>query len=342
MNSLYDSKIAQGVHDDATRAKVLQSSSGLLGRLKWATEDRRRFFSAIEDLTKANDLLENLLRIKPPEDDTFLARSQNNDDSTHDSIIPIRASLEKLHRDLLVANPNGREVEFCLKLALDNRDKESYADYVDIVFDPNSVVYSLQAHLKSKHRTDNKSYYFLAETAIADDTGVPELNNIAAAVNTIDPDANPVFQCLGNALSQNRSRTKLRIYQDKTSHWTKTHTLAKALQDQSFQDICFTNITFSWDCLWHSHTLCCHSRSREKQSSLRHQTTSVTIRFQTNPQNRTQKGVIPMQHQKPKTMIPEPIDQTRKIDAVYLIPPSKKAFKSFKVLISISASAHGR
>jgi hypothetical protein len=207
--------------------------------LKWATEDRSQFFSAIEELTRANDLLENLLRIKSPEDDTFLIRGQQNDENTQDSIKGIRATLEKLHRDLLAANPNGREVEFCLKLALDGRDKDSYGDYVDADFDSSSAVYSLQAHLKTKHKNSNKSHFLLAETAIAEETKVPAMSNVVAAVKNIDPDADPVFQCLGDGPSPQENHAKLRIYQDKTSYWTKTQTLANALEDQSFQDISF-------------------------------------------------------------------------------------------------------
>ncbi|KAH8790775.1 hypothetical protein BGZ57DRAFT_27118 [Hyaloscypha finlandica] len=237
LGSLYDPKITQGLQDDAVRAKDLQSSSSLLGRLKWATEDRGAFFSAIEELAHANDLLENLLRIKAPEDDTFLARGQENDQTTCESIKSIRASLEKLHQDLLAANPNGREVEYCLKLALEGRGKESYADYVDEQFDSSSAVYSLQAHMKKKY--GNNSYYLLAETAIGDETRVPVISNVATAVSNIDPNADPPLQCLGGNTSQEGNIPKLRIYQDKTSHWTKTQTLAKALQDQSFQDICF-------------------------------------------------------------------------------------------------------
>jgi hypothetical protein len=168
MSPLYDPKITQGLHDDAARAKALQSSSSLLGRLKWAAEDRESFFSAITELTKFNDLLERVLRIKQPEDDTFLARGQENDETTRHSITATRASLEKLHGELLAANPNGRAVEFSLKLALDNRDKESYADYVDKVFDTGSVVYSLQAHVNTKDNNSSRSYYLLAETAISD------------------------------------------------------------------------------------------------------------------------------------------------------------------------------
>jgi hypothetical protein len=237
LGTLYDPKITQGLQDDAIRAKALQSSSNLLGRLKWATEDRSAFFSAIEELTRANDLLENLLRIRAPEDDTFLARGQDSDQTVYESIKSVRASLEKLHQDLLAANPNGREVEYCLKLALDGIDKESYADYVDVEFDSSSAVYSLQAHMKKKH--SNNSYYLLAETAIGDETRVPVIGNVVTAVNEIDPDADPPLQCLGENTSQEGDNPKLRIYQDKTSHWTRIQTLAKALQDQSLQDICF-------------------------------------------------------------------------------------------------------
>jgi hypothetical protein len=200
------------------RAKALQSSSSLLARLKWATEDRSAFFSAIEELSRVNDLLENSFRIKPSEDHNFLARGQESDASTHDFIRAIRASLEKLHRDLLVANPNGRDVEFSLKLELDGRDKESYADYIDADSDSCSAVYSLKTYLKTKHKNSDKSHYLLAETAISEEINVPAIKNIIAAVNKIDPDADPVFQCLGGM--HRRLKTTRDSESTKTRHPT--------------------------------------------------------------------------------------------------------------------------
>ena len=237
--SLYDPKITQGLQDDAVHARALQSSSNLLGRLKWASEDRSQFFSAIEDLTRANDLLESLLRIKPPQDGAFFAAVSEADHDAKNTIYGIRNSLQKLHRDLLAMNPNGREIEFCLKLALDANEKETYADHVDNEFDANSTVFALQAHSKSKHADENKSYYILAETSHSEDTKPSAITNMVAAFGDIDLDADPEFQCLGENQTAERDRANLRVFQDKTSEWERRQTLANALQDQNFQDICF-------------------------------------------------------------------------------------------------------
>jgi hypothetical protein len=204
-----------------------------MSRLKWAAEDRSQFFSAIEDLTRANDLLESLLRIKSLEDDTFAVRGSNPDEDTQSSIKTIRSSLEKLHRDLLEINPNGRDIDFSLKLALDQSDKETYADYVDSTFESDSEVFSLQAHLKTRHRINDRSVYLLAETV----KGAPQAHtppvDVITSFGEIDPDSDPAFQRLGD------NGPHLSIFQDKSAEWKRTQTLADALRDQKFQDICF-------------------------------------------------------------------------------------------------------
>jgi hypothetical protein len=240
VGSLNDPRVLKGIHDDTIEARSLQSSSTILGRLKWASEDRSRFFSAIEELNKANDLLERYLKIKPLEDPTFLPNSVRLDHKTTDFISSTRAALESLNRDLLTINPqSGRDVEFSLKLVLDGTDKQNYADYVETDFAPYSSVFSLQAHSKSVHGKNQKSFYLLAETPITEDIAVPVITNLVSTLQQIDPDAQPNFHCLGlPAIAQSRAQ-KLRIYQDKTSEWGRTRTLADALQDQIFQDISF-------------------------------------------------------------------------------------------------------
>jgi len=239
IGSLNDPRVLKGIRDDSHQARSLQSSSTILGRLKWASDDRSRFKSAVEDLSKANDLLETLLKIKPPEDPTFLPSSGRVNQTTAHFISSTKAALEGLHSDLLSINPqSGRDVEFSLKLVLDETDKKAYADYVDTYFDADSLVFSLQAHSKSIHGKNQKSFYLLAETPISKEIAVPVISDLVSTFQQTDPDAEPNFHCLGPVIAQSEKQ-KLRIYQDKTSEWHRTHTLADALQDQIFQDISF-------------------------------------------------------------------------------------------------------
>ncbi|KAF4620191.1 hypothetical protein G7Y89_g14630 [Cudoniella acicularis] len=175
LRSLYDRKITQGIQDDAIQARALQSSSNLLGRMKWAATDRSEFFSAVEELTRANDLLESLLRIRSIEDETFMARVSNVDHHSKHTPTPIIS--------ILHSTPTQPSISCKL-------------------------------------------------------TRMLAIKNIVAAFNEIDIDADPQFQCLGEKQGE-EDRANLRIYQDRTLEWTRTQTLAKALQDQSFQDICF-------------------------------------------------------------------------------------------------------
>ncbi|KAH6720783.1 hypothetical protein BKA61DRAFT_595567, partial [Leptodontidium sp. MPI-SDFR-AT-0119] len=239
IGSLYDAKITEGIQEDALRAKALQSSSSFIGRLKWAADDRSQFFSAIEELARANDLLESLLRIRSPEDECFLVTVPDINRDVQESIMKVRSTLEALHKELLATNPQGRAIEYCLKLALNDRDKETYADYVDTEFGESSAVYSLQAHVKSKHNSASRSFYLLAETGIPEGTEVPTLSNVVESLASIDEDSDPVFQCLSKATDNAVPARKLRIYQDRTTEWVQTHTLATALQNQAYQDICF-------------------------------------------------------------------------------------------------------
>jgi hypothetical protein len=240
VGSLNDPKVLKGIYDDSIEARSLQSSSTILGRLKWAHEDRSKFFSAVEELNKANDLLERYLKIKPPEDPTFLPRGVKLDHKTTHFISSTRAALESLHSDLLAINPqSGRDMEFSLKLALDSTDKQTYADYVDTDFDTHSSVFSLQAHSKSVHGKNEKTFYLLTETSIAKDITVPVITNLASSLQQIDPDAQPNFHCLGLPATAQSRNQKLRIYQDRTSDWCRIRTLADALQEQTFQDISF-------------------------------------------------------------------------------------------------------
>jgi Prion-inhibition and propagation len=239
IGSLNDPRVLKAIHDDSLQAKSLQSSSSILGRLKWASEDRNRFKSAVEELSKANDLLETLLKIKPPQDQTFLPSGGRLNHTTAQFISSTKAALESLHGDLLSINPqSGRDVEFSLKLVLDEADKETYANYVDTSFDADSSVFSLQAHSKSAHGKNQKSFYLLAETPTSEDIAIPVISNLVSTLQQTDPDAEPSFHCLGPVIAQSQKQ-KLRIYQDKTSEWCRTRTLADALQDQIFQDISF-------------------------------------------------------------------------------------------------------
>jgi hypothetical protein len=239
VSSVFDPKVTRGIQDDVRQAKALQSSSGFLARLKWASEDRTQFFAAVHDLTKANDLLESLLRIKSLEDQAFLPKKVKMNRDTESFLTTTRATLGSLHQDLLRINPHGRDVEFSLKLALDESDKETYADYIDSTFDAKSSVYSLQAHSKTLHGNENKTFYLLAETSLAANSEVPNLKDLVSAFCEVDSTAEAQLQCVGDSSKDHTEGPELRIYQDTTFHWRRTKTLAQALDMQCYQDLSF-------------------------------------------------------------------------------------------------------
>jgi hypothetical protein len=238
ISSLYDLKVTEGRHEEALQIKTLQSSSSFIGRVKWAAEDRSKFFSAVRELTEANDLLESLLRIKSLDDPTFLTSNASINRLKEFSILSTRETLETLHQDLLAINPASQGMSISLKLTLDNADKDIYADYVDTMFEKTSSVFSLQAHPKGRGSQEDMSYYLLAEAGIARVEG-SSVNNLLRVIGDIDETADPNFHCLGVATNSKSRTSKVRLYQDKTSKWTKTQTLAKALEDRTLQDISF-------------------------------------------------------------------------------------------------------
>lgn len=240
IGSLDDTKVAKGILDDAIQARNLQTSSNIRGRLVWAKEDRDKFFSAVKELTKANDLLESLLRIKSLEDPMFLPSAAKPSRSTINFITSSRPLLEDLHNSLLQINPrSGRDIEFSLRLVLDESDKDTYTDHVDSDFDISSAVFVLQGHRKSMNEAGKKSYCLLAETPVKSQSEQLVINDLATNLQHIDSNAFPAFKCLGLPPDEHSQPQRLRIYQDMTAQWCRTQTLAEALQNQNYQDISF-------------------------------------------------------------------------------------------------------
>jgi hypothetical protein len=228
----------QGVPESSAQAQSFQASSTILNRIRWAIEDRNCFFEAVEELTRANDLLESLIRIKSLDDPNFHPNGHSARNASTASLSGIRSRLETLHKDLMTMNPRGKDVQFSLKLVVDESElRQIYNDYIDAPFDHKSWVYSLQTHSWLKHQDENNSYYLLAETACSQTTN--NISKLSQSLLDINKASDPPFRTLNPATSSSGSSINTRLFQDRSSEWTKTHTLARALQTQSYQSCMF-------------------------------------------------------------------------------------------------------
>jgi hypothetical protein len=216
--------------------------------MKWAVEDREEFLSAIESLTRDNDLLESLLRIKPSNNPMFLADFSAARTNDEQFVASTKISLKQLHHELLMMNSKN-DISFSLKLSVhEDEDKNVYEDFVDRSFMVDSKVHLLQAHSASKHSA-LKSTFVLAENSVSVDNVTaqePKPWSYSLENEFLYPDASagPPFQAVvrhrapqppGSDEYDRPSRVTL--FQDRTSSWQKTEDLGHVLRDRRLQSI---------------------------------------------------------------------------------------------------------
>jgi hypothetical protein len=234
---LYSKRVISASEKSSTRALGRQKSSPILSRLRWAATERSQFLSAVAELSKGNDLLESLLRIKSHSDPTFQAspRKGRQDRVTEST----RSWLERLHGQLISMNPRGNEVEFSIRLALDELvERTTYSDLIDRPFDPKSSVFALQAHSGSSEVDRNKSLYLLAEVPVTLEETSTKIEKLTESFLDIDPTADPAIKVIGTHPAE-ITEPNLRLYQDCTAEWTRIKTLSEALRNEKLQSAHF-------------------------------------------------------------------------------------------------------
>ena len=206
-------------------ADDLQRSTSFMYRAVWIAKDREAYKTAVQNITRGNDLIESLLRChvlraidRKLQEGRGAAETRSlSQDSVPKEDLRCIESLSRLHKVLPTLELNSGPVEVGLRLAFDHSlTKESIlADFQGLPQQGDSSIYLLQA--RSVETTN--STFLLTEDCTASELETSHKTR---------PIACEPFEHLVDLPSENNSSDTFRLFKD-TTPWTEVMTLSDLL-----------------------------------------------------------------------------------------------------------------
>ena len=211
-------------------AESLQQSNGFMYRAVWIAKDREAYKTAVQNITRSNDLIESLLRchvLRAIDRKLREGRGAAETKSTPQDSIPEEdmlciGSLARLHKALPMLETDSGPLEFGLRLAFDHSlTKESIlADFQDLPQQGESSIYLLQATSTGATKPKD-SRFLLTEDFKASSSDMPY---------TVIPKACEPFEHLADLPSGSSLAQIVRLFED-TTPWAEVTTLDDLLSN---------------------------------------------------------------------------------------------------------------